>query len=73
MIEQKRVRVSDRDIETALRLARKIALLLERKGKNCVSTYLALKILLLDFEEHLGVSMNSDDEKILKAFVKRLP
>mgnify|MGYP001286284759 CR=1 FL=1 len=69
---EKRVLVTDSDFEAALRLSRKIALLIQRKGKKCISTYLALKIILLDMEHDLGISLAPEDEQLLKDFLRRL-
>jgi hypothetical protein len=71
-MENKRKRIKEEDFISALRLTKKLLPLLQRKGKNAVVTYLALKILMFDLEADFGLSLTKEDEQELKAYIKTL-
>lgn len=64
--------LSHEDFISALRLVEKLLPILQRKGKNAVVTYFALKMLLIDLEADYGFFMAAEDERELKAFLESL-
>ena len=67
-----RLSFSDSDLASALRLAKKLLPLMGRKAKNPVIAFFALKILIIDLETDLGLSMTLEDEIKLRSYLKAL-
>ena len=68
--DRSRVPVSKADVEMALRLAAKLMVVLQKRGKGPVSCYLALKVLAIDMEENFGIAMSLEDDQELRDLLR---